>query len=222
MKSSVLVASSVFALLLATPSLAQESGNYIQGNLGAVLRGKSDLDVTFYGDDSGKGDLDLDLGMFVSGTFGHKLSSKWAVEGEVVYSSTDVDAGELEDVLEYLADERVNLDVKAKTYGVLVNANYEFVRSAKVGMYAGAGVGFGRIEYKLTVPSEDLAGSAKDNGFMWQLKAGLTYDFTPSTTLDLGYRYLASPRGKGGVDDELTLSVDTSSHILSAGVRYSF
>lgn len=218
----ILVCASVAVLALAaTPALAQQSGNYVQGNLGLGFSGKSDFKMIIGGDDSLEDDLSADTGFFASAAFGHKYSSKWAVEAEAIYLDNDVDMGPIEDGLAELLEERVNIDMGAKTYGLMLNANYEFVRSNKTAVYAGAGVGYGKIEYSLDIPSEDLSGKADDAGVMWQLKAGVTYDVSPSTTLDFGYRYLVSPKGKDS-DEDLAISVKTDAHVLTAGVRFNF
>ncbi len=218
MKMTVLASAAALALM-ASPALAQ-SGNYIQGNLGLNFAGQSDLNLVLDGD-SYKEDLDLETGVFASAAFGHKFANKWSVEGEFVYLDTDVDVGTFEDILSDYFEEDVKLDIGTKVYGVMANANYEFYRSANTALYAGAGIGYGKVEYKLAVPDADFAGSADDNGFMWQVKAGLIYDINEKTAFDFGYRYLSAPTGKDGIDGD-SLSVDTSAHVLSAGMRFNF
>lgn len=219
----LLICASAAALaLVASPAMAQQSGNYFQANLGLNFAGQTDFKMVLDGDDSLQDDLNLDPGAFGSIAFGHKAGGKWAIEGELVYLDTDVDMGAVEDILEVITEERINVDLGTKTYGVLLNANYEITRSDKTSVYVGGGVGYGKVEYELAVPSEGVSGKADDTGVIWQLKAGVTYDVSPTSALDFGYRYLATPKGKESFDQNNSLSAQTGAHVLTAGLRFSF
>lgn len=54
---------------------------------------------------------------------------------------------------------------------------------------------------------------------MWQLKAGVTYDLSPRTALDFGYRYLVLPESPSAMIGD---AFDAEIHALTAGVRYTF
>lgn len=203
------------AALLATPALAQESGRYVQGNLGVAF-GNTELrydDPT----ESVEGDLDLDAGVFLSAAYGQKIAPKWAVEGEIVYHENDSD--EASEMFSLALDEDVS--VSSKTVGLMVNAVYEIHRTEKAAFYAGAGVGYGKVEYDFYLPEYEEGFTGDDDGFMWQLKAGVTYDVSPSTAVDFGYRFMVSPTAKGS-EEGVTLSAENQSHAVTAGIRYNF
>lgn len=188
--------------------MAQIDGLYVQGNLGAVVSGEADFEradvltrAMGY-----EGQYDVESAAFISGVVGKSITPKWAVEGEVFYTKPDLSV--------------YNRDAEATNYGVLVNAQYEAYRTEKFGIYVGAGIGYGSTEYTLAVPDYDYEDKADDAGFIWQLKAGLTYDMTARTALDFGYRYLNAPEVSAA--EEFLADVKTDMHVVTAGVRYKF
>lgn len=88
---------------------------------------------------------------------------------------------------------QVDLTIKVKTLGALINGYYDFPNHTKFTPYVSAGLGW--LQNKI---SENRTGSTKFNGigsagrssFAWQLGAGLSYAVTRNVTIDLGYRYL--------------------------------
>lgn len=199
------------AVAFASPALAQVSPNYVQLNVGSGVAGTADIGASVDDLGSASYDLDLDPGFFISAAAGAAMPTGFALEGEVVYFTNDGDTQEIED----LTGESV--EASAETLGLLVNANYRFATSGTIQPYVGAGVGYGKVEYDV----DELGGSDDDNGFMWQLKAGVTFAMANSTTWDIGYRYVRSPEYEVS-DDFSSLSVETDTHIVSAGIRYSF
>lgn len=209
MKALYLATAAVVAF--ASPAFAQVSPNYVQLNVGSGVAGTADISGSVDDLGSASYDLDLDPGFFISAAAGSAMPSGFAIEGEVVYLKNDGDTQEIEDAI------GESVDASAQTLGVLLNANYRFATASTVQPYVGAGVGYGKVKYDV----DALGGSDDDSGFMWQLKAGVTFAMAGSTTWDIGYRYVRSPEYEVS-DDFASLSVETDTHVVSAGIRYSF
>ena len=201
MKTILFAAAASVAAFTAMPAAAQM---YVQGNLGYSLSGTADTSVTV---DDGEdivtetGDVDLSNGFVVSGALGTALSGGLRVEGELVYSSNDLDS-----------DEDFE-DVSVQHWAVMANAIYDFSMGA-VTPYVGAGVGYGSTS--LDTEDDEL----DDSGLAWQLRAGVT--FGESVKWDVGYRYLNLADVEAAFEEEdvsVSLEAETSLHAVSVGVR---
>ncbi|WP_297801485.1 porin family protein [uncultured Brevundimonas sp.] len=197
----MLTVAAACAALLATPAVAQESGRYIQANLGGVVGGEFDSNFM---------NQDADNGYLVSVAYGQSIAPKWSIEGELVYADAELEGSRIK--LMGISPMSMVLDYDMTTLGLMANANYEIYRSGKNAAYVGAGVGFGEVEYK---PKGSDYGSSDDTGIMWQLKAGATRELNEKTTLDIGYRYLVAPE-VGSVGEAGKF------HTLTVGLRRAF
>lgn len=113
-------------------------------------------------------------------------------------------------------------NTKVKTQGVLLNVYYDFNLNnfASLKPYVGAGLGWGRSEFKAP------RWSVKDNGVSMQIGAGVNYKICEHTSIDLGYRYITY----GDFDKEYRIpgvtyeKVDYKprAHEILLGVRYEF
>ncbi len=100
--------------------------------------------------------------------------------------------------------------------------------------YIGAGIGFSTITIEglkdVNVPQGGVAfgGSSTKSNFAWALHAGVSYDVTPQTVIDLAYRYTDLGNAQSGpvttFDGALAYSghqiKDITSNDLLFGVRY--
>lgn len=205
MKKSIILAALAVGSL-ATPALAQDN-TYFQVNLGGVVSGEVDLDVTVPGD-AFSGNADLESGMFASAVGGVSLSSGWAVEAEIIYAQSDIDTADADAALGYA------LDASTTSTAILVNFVYNFGSTGSFVPYIGAGVGGGNSEYELDGASDE------EMGLAWQVKAGVSIPME-SVTLDVGYRYVSLPQYevRDGGD---SVSAQGSGHVISVGARYGF
>lgn len=207
MKTTLLLAT-VAAAALATPALAQDaSPNYVQFNLGASVGGQVDLDVTS-GPDTFSGEADLETGTFGSITGGLGIEGGWALEGELLLMTSDIDTDDADAVL------GAPLEAHLESHAAMVNGVYNFP-AGDFRPYVGAGVGFGRSKYSLAGASED------DMGVAWQVKAGVVIPSSETVSWDIGYRYVSFPSFdvRDGGD---SVDADASAHILSVGARITF
>lgn len=186
--------------------------NYVEGNLGAAFDGNTHIRTT--GLAGAKADAGNSSGFFASGLVGHELGGGFAVEGEALYAGTGIKDSQTGGLVPAGTGKSVD------TYGGLVNLKYQIPWTfGRFSPYAGAGVGYGGVSYNLG----DY--NSRDNGLLWQAKAGVDVRLSPRLSLDLGYRYLNGPQYE---PDGTTLpgfqNVNLSSHqhIASAGLKYRF
>lgn len=207
MKTTLLLAT-VAAAALATPALAQDaSPNYIQFNLGANVGGEVDLDVTS-GPDAFSGAADLETGTFGSITGGLGMEGGWALEGELLLMTSDIDTDDADAAL------GAPLDAHLESYAAMVNGVYNF-GAGGFRPYVGAGVGFGSSKYRLASESED------DMGIAWQAKAGVVIPTSDTLSWDIGYRYVSLPNFDIS-EPGASVDADASAHIVSVGARIKF
>ena len=207
MKTTLLLAT-VAAAALATPALAQDvSPNYVQINLGASVAGEVDLEATS-GPDTFAGEADLETGAFGSITGGLGMEGGWALEGELLLMTSDIDTAAADAVL------GTPLDAHLESRAAMVNGVYNF-GAGGFRPYVGAGVGFGSSKYRLAGESED------DIGMAWQVKAGVVIPSSETLSWDVGYRFLSLP-GFDVRDGGDSVDADASAHIVSVGARITF
>ncbi|HZL58908.1 MAG TPA: outer membrane beta-barrel protein [Stellaceae bacterium] len=100
--------------------------------------------------------------------------------------------------------------------------------------YLDAGIGFsnnhvGTTSFNALGAALSVSGNTKTD-FAWAIGAGLGYSITPSTTLDVAYRYLDLGQaqtgtrlsGPGGSVTITAARGGLSTHIVTAGLRYEF
>ncbi len=207
MKTTLLLAA-VAVSALATPALAQDaSSNYLQFNLGANVGGEVDLDVTV-GPDTFSGQADLETGTFGSITGGLGMEGGWALEGELLLLTSDIETDAADAAL------GAPLEAHLESHAAMVNGVYNF-SAGGFRPYVGAGVGVGSSKYRLAGEAED------DMGVAWQVKAGVVIPSSDTLSWDVGYRFVAFPSFdiREGAD---SIDADASAHILSVGARVTF
>ncbi|MCS6626428.1 porin family protein [Roseibacterium beibuensis] len=205
---TTLVLAAIAAGAMATPALAQDaSSNYVQINLGASVAGDVDLDVTV-GPDTFSGEADFETGAFGSITAGFGLEGGFAVEGELLLLTSDIDTDAADAAL------GAPLDANVESYAAMVNAVYNF-QAGGMSPYVGAGVGFGNAKYRLGGESED------DMGIAWQVKAGVVIPSSETLSWDIGYRFVSLP-GFELSEPGASVEADGSAHVVSVGARIAF
>ena len=119
-----------------------------------------------------------------------------------------------------LADSFNSLDAELWTSTAFFNVTYDITNYAGWTPYIGGGIGvaYHRIE-DVVAPVDSSSGDEFD--FAWNIHAGISYDLTPQTKIDFGYRLADLGRAKSGgpipmfVDDLMT-------HEFKIGIRYHF
>jgi len=110
---------------------------------------------------------------------------------------------------------------------IMLNGYYDIPTGIAVRPYVGAGMGLARIKntIKWTPDPEDNDPGKfkmrKNNKFVYQLSAGVSYDLTQNWALDAGYRYADfGSISKTDEDGKNKLSIKTHNYYL--GARYTF
>jgi len=161
-----------------------------------------------------------DAGWTVGGAVGYDLNDilrGWSTEVEVSYRSNQ-EKGQWATTTGASTGGKVDFD--NTSLAVMANAWYEFP-IAGVAPYVGGGIGWARSRFKGTYEAAAPASfDFKDEGFAWQLGAGVNIPVKPGMTVGLGYRYFRGPQVTvdsygtvaGNPTNASTSSVDTENH----------
>ena len=119
-----------------------------------------------------------------------------------------------------LSDSFNSLDASLHSSSAFLNFTYDITNYGGWTPYIGAGVGVGYHRIRdVVAPIDSSSGDEFD--FAWNIHAGVSYDLTPQTKVDLGYRLADLGRAKSGgaipmfVDDLVT-------HEFKIGIRHQF
>ena len=198
----------VFCFLMVFPALSlAATGWYGSANVGMALVPDSDVDVSFPGTGSFTGELSYDTGFTVGGAVGY-IMEKFRVEGELSYLTSDIDS-----ISAFGFSESLDGDISALTF--LVNGYIDFATGGPLTPYITAGIGYSNLEADIEGTSDD------DNLFTYQLGVGVGYAMSERVTLDLRYRYLGFEDYEYSEPGE-SLSIEASSHNITAGLRIAF
>ncbi|KAA5801037.1 porin family protein [Alkalicaulis satelles] len=186
---------------------------------------------------------EFDTGLFVAGAAGFRFSEVLRVEAELSWLSADVDThrdvqaggnalGAADaavlitgsaplgvSVADLVADGRGDL----RSLGYAINGYYDFaIPDTDFSLYGGIGLGVAEVKVRYRPSDVDIVDDTKMVGF-WQVMAGASFDVAPNTALFAGYRYRR--HNDASVQSSLIpadLDVQSRSHILEAGVRFTF
>jgi opacity protein-like surface antigen len=230
----VLLAAVAAAALFSTQAQAQTSGFYGRLDVGVGVAGdvETDASVTGTGDPLPfSSNQDLDVGWQAGAAIGYDglfiPNLRGEIEGLYLSQETDDDSDNFDDVFDTGDEDDDSSSADIDIYGGFANLIYDFPGfQGPFGgdglwrPFLGAGVGYGKLKV-------DYQGAeADDEVLMYQAKAGLSYDFTEATALELGYRYLRADSGDitDDLDDlvQITGEVDTEIHSVVAGIRHKF
>ena len=228
------------AALLAVPSIASaqdDAGWYVRGNIGYGTHNDMDIVGDIVGDVESEGNAAGSLGL------GYEFSNNWRLEGDLAQLWTDNGA----------ISQLPNTAAKLQTKSAFINAIYDFSDFGRWEPYVGAG--FGVVRSSATLAAHDFPSAAlnspgvvsvnspacrggvacsikdSDNGFGWQLLAGLGYAISDNLTWDTQYRYLDAGNAQfegskapvlGSIVGANATLQDVGAHSLMTGFRYKF
>jgi len=174
---------------------------------------------------------------------GYEFSNNWRIEGDLAQLWTDNGA----------ISQLPNTAAKLQTKSAFINAIYDFSDFGRWEPYVGAGVGI--VRSSATLAAHDFPSAAlnspgvvsvnspacrggvacsikdSDNGFGWQLLAGLGYAISDNLTWDTQYRYLDAGNAQfegskapalGSIVGANATLQDVGAHSLMTGFRYKF
>lgn len=113
-----------------------------------------------------------------------------------------------------------SLDAELQTYTGFVNILYDITNYGGWTPYIGGGVGvaYHRISNVVT-PVDSSSGDQFD--FAWNVQAGLSYDISPQTKIDFGYRLTELGKAESGGPVPMYID-DLMAHEFKVGIRYHF
>ncbi len=188
---------------------------------------------------------EFENGVFLSGAYGYELPVGLRIEGELSYTSNDVDthagvtlAGSIAadglDAANLLigTDAAVGIEIgdlvadgqgSVETLGVAANVYYDFdFEGSPFSAYVGGGLGLAQVDVDYS-PSGFVIVDDNDTVLLYQVMVGGEYALSDTLSLYGGYRYRATP----DVETEVSLfpadlDIEYSANILEAGVRVAF
>jgi len=140
-------------------------------------------------------------------------------EIEMGYLSNEVDSHDVAGIGRFEGDDAFG---KTNVFFGLVNGYLDFLEGP-LKPYVSAGLGFGHVDFDnhgITAVGTAMDDSA--TGFAWQVGAGISYAFTPQTTMELGYRYFSVENVGLVAVDGTESDVDIHSNQVMLGLRYAF
>lgn len=203
-------------------------GWYASGNAGVTMLRDADFTDSFTVLGAGvtaKGETDFDTGFGLSGAIGHAWGP-FRLEGEISYRKNDLDKLTINSVA--VAGVLItglgtfDLGGDATALGFMANGYYDFDTDSNWVPFAMAGIGGARLNIDIT----SLAGAAvtydeSDTVFAYQVGAGIGYKISPTTTVNLSYRFFGTtdPTFDDGVDK---IESEYQSHNILVGITVWF
>lgn len=213
---TLLASTTLAALAIAAPAQAAGSGWYVNISGGATWLTDDDGFVAVNGNDTLTFLPDSDTGFIVSGAIGYSLTNVMQglrVEVEAAYRQNQVDGAWVSDTNNATlggADSGL-LDYDHSTFSVMANAWYDFDVGG-VSPYVGGGIGWADTDLDGAYIGGSIpAISLSDDGFAWQLGAGVNFGISPNMKLGVGYRYFEGP--------EVTVLAPFSTNTASSDVE---
>ena len=99
----------------------------------------------------------------------------------------------------------------------MLNGYFDVPTYTPVHPYVMGGVGIARVKNRLVLLNTDDVTKKRDTNVAWQVGGGIGYNLTYNWTLDVGYRWVDNGKSKWG-----NVSMDSTEHQFTAGVRYTF
>ncbi len=125
--------------------------------------------------------------------------------------------------------ETLSADVRSHT--LMFNGYYDFGKVGGFVPYVGAGVGVAYNsmgDIKSTLAGSNVVYGEDKVSFAWALMAGVGYQLSERTILDIGYRYIDLGSARGGRVDSAGFAnprldvSDLAAHEVKVGLRYHF
>ncbi|WP_306017049.1 outer membrane protein, partial [Oceanicaulis sp. MMSF_3324] len=211
MKTKLLSAVAVGAILAAPSMAVADEGWYVSGALGYGAPGDVDVSGSLNGEIQGEGDIREKLAL------GYAWANNWRLEGELAHRFNDTGAvGHFE-----------NSSSDFQVWSGMLNLIYDFDTDSFWTPYIGAGLGWVQSDVSAMgydtgtyVPTSNFIDvDDSDAALGYQLIAGIGWELSRNLTLDTEYRYF----GYGDTDYAPNLELDrVGGHEAWIGLRYMF
>jgi len=158
-----------------------------------------------------------DIGFIGGATVGRLFESGLRLELEARYSQNDFDE------VSNAAGDSNNADGDINSIAIMANGWFDFNAAGALHPYIGGGIGGARVEVRDFSAQGTGGGGFTDDDVVlaYQGGAGINFDITDRTTIDLGYRYFATEdpgyNTSGGEFD-----FEYEQHVALLSLRYVF
>jgi OmpA-OmpF porin, OOP family len=172
------IAAALATTMLASPAVARDGTTYagIEGGLMLV----EDTEFDYLDIDGPMGiNIDYDRGVDADVIVGHDFGM-FRLEGELGWKRAGIDHVQFESTPDVDVDDLT--DGNVRVLSAMGNALLDFEEGGLRG-YAGGGLGFANVRYRLDGTSDT------DSGLAWQLIAGVSTAVSPNIDLGLKYRF---------------------------------
>jgi len=201
-------------------------GPYVAGFLGLALPVNTDATSTQYGPGAKNFNdrVEFDPGILIGGSGGFDFGFV-RIEGELAYRH-----GEISSITEQISNVKyTNVDGRVGVYSAMFNVFFDLHNPSIVTPYLGGGIGLATLYLDDTYGTatntgyrERLYRSDEDTVFAYQAGAGLDIALTRMLSLDIGYRYFGTAKGKFNKSSYMTTELEFKGHSASVGIRVKF
>lgn len=226
--SRMVLGAALASALIAVPAVAQESGFYVGGELGAIVSADTEQQYTPGGTVGTTGSLSTDHELGFSGAaFAGYDFGMIRVEAEAGYQSSGIDkvnssfaagAGTLA-----AGSQSASGDVTAQS--VMLNGIWDAGEFEGVSFFLGGGAGMAKLKVSdLTTAGGAtlLDDEAEDWLFAWQGIAGVRKALSANLDAHVRYRYMKVDEAEMVGLSGRAVTADFSSHTLAAGLTFKF
>ncbi len=221
------VLASLSSTLVATPALAQESGVYLAGELGALLSSETDQTYTPGATVGSTGSVstDHDLGFTGSAALGYRFGA-FRVELEAGLQSADVDkvtSNFGSGVTLAAGSQDADGEISART--LMANATFDVASLSDFTFFVGGGAGVADLKVSGLVTatgSNPVLDDKDDRRFAWQGILGVRKPLTSNIDVHVRYRYFSMDDAEMVGFSGRAVTAEFTSHALLAGGSYRF
>lgn len=196
-------------LILPGTAQAQERPAGFYADISGMYTNLVDPDLT---DATLPGELGVDNGFGISGTYGYEFGNGFRTEIEVSYRENGIKSISIA-AFGLTGTGAASGDVTA--LASMLNGYFDIATESRWTPYIGAGVGVARIDVDISVADESA--SVDDTVFAFQGMAGLRYDLSEDVVIRAGYRYFGTDEPEFD-----TTEAEYGTHNVEVGLTYRF
>lgn len=240
LKAALLAAATFSAVAFGATSVQAQTEEGFYGSLhgGAVFPGNINSSTG----SNAQLNLDPETGWQIGGAYGYRFGNGVRTELAIDYLHANADGRYVENNIPAIPCGTVasqpclgpSVDGSLNSWSGFAMAYYDIDVGNNLKPYVGGGLGFLRTGIDAETRATLTNGTSSnfdivddhDTEFAYRLAAGVAYDVSPSTKLDVGYTYTRSGRyamdGRGSLVPAFEFDGRTKTHAVKAGVRLTF
>ena len=209
-----------------TSTSAQAEGQYISGMGGASWIQNLQIKST-YSNENYTDNYKLETGFSLLGAIGCNHGN-YRIEGELGYQRSNLKSLVYSGFDEYGApysDTSYNMNGDVSVVSIMANGYYDIPLANNIKLYATAGIGGAQVSFEnIAQTNQNYSYSIKETTIAYQIGAGFTKPIAQNVSLDVRYRYFATPDFTVNWDykgKDYSNNTHISNHSLLLGMRVS-